>query len=158
MTDEERWQQPLVTTDEESWQVFLCEYVETGFFDVQDRPKTLNAMRTCFERIPQTVWDEMPSVTIFAPAPCILGHMLQAAPGKLGEPFIYLSPALENLPQEEVDFTVAHEFAHAVKGHYLPGNTASLVPVQCLNGPPFQTPSETAADTLAESWGFKHAA
>jgi hypothetical protein len=53
---------------------------------------------------------------------------------------IYLSPTLEQESQEEVDFTVAHEFAQAYLGHnQTVANPESI---------------EDDADALVVSWGF----
>src|SRR5213079_2434639 len=41
---------------------------------------------------------------------------------------IYLSPKLEQQSQNEVDFVVAHEFAHAALGHYEADHPSLIVP------------------------------
>ena len=53
----------------------------------------------------------------------------------------------------KVDFTVAHESAHIVLGHYTLGATAhpAVLPPHSHE----EAPSEQQADSLAESWGFK---
>lgn len=65
---------------------------------------------------------------------------------------LYLSPRLEAKPQNEVDFTVAHEFAHVSLGHQQPG--ATRVPPDTVVQSHEDVPSEQDADRLAESWGF----
>jgi len=44
---------------EERWQEFAYAYVDSGWFD-DDRTKTLCAMRTLCERMPQDAKDEQP--------------------------------------------------------------------------------------------------
>jgi len=57
---------------------------------------------------------------------------------------VYLSPELELESQEQVNFTVAHEFAHVVLKH------SSL----CWN-PEQGKRDEQTADDLAKEWGFE---
>lgn len=52
----------------------------------------------------------------------------------------------------EVDFTVAHEFAHVVLGRYKSG--ATIIPADAVIRSHGDVPSEMEADRLAESWGF----
>jgi hypothetical protein len=63
-----------------------------------------------------------------------------------------LSPRLEAKPKSEVDFTVAHEFAHVALGHQQRGSTA--VPPDAVVQSHEDVPSGHDADRLAESWGF----
>ena len=51
---------------------------------------------------------------MFAPSAAIFGRVFpkEVTPGGV---FLYLSPRLEALPQEEVDFTVAHDRARRVR-------------------------------------------
>ena len=67
-------------------------------------------------------------------------------------PFIYLAPALERQSQEQVDFTVAHEFAHALLRHHLPGNDS--LSKEELKAGYLNWKSEVAADKLVLKWGF----
>jgi hypothetical protein len=57
--------------------------------------------------------------------------------------FMYLAPFLELLTQEEVVFTVAHEFAHVFRR--VTGTNLSSGPEE-----------EGFVDALAESWGFEN--
>jgi hypothetical protein len=56
------------------------------------------------------------------------------------------------MPQSEVDFTVAHEFAHVSLGHQQPG--ATTVPPGAVVQSHEDVPFEQDTDGLAESWGF----
>jgi hypothetical protein len=130
----------------------IYEYIDTGWFD-RDRAKTTEAMGKAFLRIPRAIWDEMPMMTIFAPSPKKLGEVYPYGPQ--GRLFLYLSPGLENQPQDEVDFAVAHEFAHIALGHYspekwmLPEDLAAKIQYH------EDVPNEIEADKLTESWGFR---
>jgi hypothetical protein len=66
--------------------------------------------------------------------------------------FIYLAPSLERESQAQVDFTVAHEFAHALLRHHLPGNDS--LSKEELKAAYLNWNSEKAADKLALEWGF----
>jgi hypothetical protein len=139
-------------SNDEQWESFRYNYIETGWFDY-DRYKTIAAMRKLSERIPEDVLDNLPPLTVFAPSAVLLGHVLPHGTGD--SLFVYLSPRLESKSQTEVDFTVAHEFAHVVLGHYMPGAT-NHPPGVVVQGHG-DVPSEKDADRLAESWGFKSA-
>jgi hypothetical protein len=99
-----------------TWDEFFYMYVETGWFDFEERPKTIKAMRRVCERVPDDVLRDLPSTTIFAPSPWKRGQVLPFG-GSFEEnsAFIYLSPALESERQAQVDFTVAHEFARRAR-------------------------------------------
>jgi hypothetical protein len=134
----------------EKWLAFRYQYIETGWFDY-DRPKTIEAMRKICERVPDDVLDSLPPLTLFAPSSAPLGRVLPFGSGD--GPFVYLAPHLERKSQAEVDFTVAHEFAHVALSHYRAANTATTVPLGVLSHD--DAPSEQEADSCAESWGFK---
>jgi Zn-dependent protease with chaperone function len=110
-------------------------FIETGWFDYEQRPKTLAAMERLCERV-QEVFDL--SVLVMAPGPAINGRVYPRL--QIPREIIYLAPLLETLPQEEVDFVVAHEFAHSLLGH---GDWA-------------KNPSTIEQDTdeLVKHWGF----
>lgn len=133
------------------WLDFRYQYIETGWFDY-DRRKTIAAMRKISERVPDDVLDNLPPLTVFAPSAAPLGRVLPCGPGD--SIFVYLSPRLESKSQTEVDFTVAHEFAHIILGHNKPG--ATTLPSDAVAQSHESTPSEQEADRLAESWGFAH--
>src|SRR6266566_9083152 len=121
-----------MTLDEMAYQFF-----DTGWFDPNDRPKTALAMQHLIERVPDDVFNTL-DVLVFAPSPNIYG---QVYPGTLSsKTFIYLAPSLEEQSQQEVDFTVAHEFAHAYLNHEQAARNPSAI--------------EDDADALVETWGF----
>jgi hypothetical protein len=125
--------------DSVDWESFGIQYMEDGYSDWEDRIKTAEAMKRLCERVPSEVFEHHYDVTFFAPAPWKNGQVYPRGFGG-SNAVIYLSPTLEGLPQEEVDFIVAHEFAHANLGHdnYF-GNIDSI---------------EDEADALAAKWGF----
>ncbi len=134
-------------TKEEQREEFWYNYVDVGWFDVETRPKTLTAMITLSDRMPQRYKNRIPSAIVFAPSPTREGEMklLYNLPCKksFNHPFIYLSPMLESQPQPSVDSTVAHEFAHAILGHN--GRISAEDPYKY----------EREADTLIASWGYR---
>jgi hypothetical protein len=136
-------------SNDQRWLDFRYRYVETGWFDY-DRYKTIEAMRKLSERIPEDVLDSLPPLTVFAPSRALLGRVLPYGTGD--SIFIYLSPRLESKSPAEVDFTVAHEFAHVALGHYKPG--ASKHPCGAVVQKHGDAPSEQDSNRLAESWGF----
>lgn len=145
----------------DSWEDFCYRYIDLSWFD-GDRCKTLAAMKKLWERVPQDDLDKLPGfLIVFAPAISNLG---EAFPLSLFGPeeaprgaLIYLSPLLEEMSQEEVDSTVAHEFAHLVLGCYRPDYTRNIRPVGAELKTPGDLPSERDADALISSWGFKAA-
>jgi hypothetical protein len=133
----------------ERWLEFRYQYIETGWFDY-DRHKTIAAMQRLSERVPSDVLDSLPPLTVFAPSRALLGHVLPCGTGD--SIFVYLAPRLEMKSQREVDFTVAHEFAHIVLRHYKPCATTHTPDVAVRSHA--DAPSEQDADGLAVSWGF----
>ncbi len=121
----------------ELWEDFQYQFLETGWFDHDDRVKTVEAMRKLSERMPVAVYDALPILLVVAPSQHVLG---QVYPEPLCGVVVYLSPQLESMVQEEVDFTVAHEFAHVHLGHRA-----------MLENPPTL---EDDADNLVQAWGF----
>lgn len=65
------------------------------------------------------------------------------------------SKTLEQEQQDEADFTVAHEIAHIVLGHYRPGATSLETEKAGAIQRRQDVPNEIEADKLAESWGFR---
>jgi hypothetical protein len=130
---------------EERWQEFAYAYIDSGWFD-DDRTRTLHAMRTLCERMPQEAKDELPSgIIVFAPSGKVYGEAkpLYTPEGpERHDHFIYLAPCLERGPQESVDATVAHEFAHVLLGH---GEAIDL-------SDPLR--QEREADLLIQKWGY----
>lgn len=105
-------------------------------------------MQKLSERLPEDVLYSLPPLVVFAPSATKLGEV---KPFGLGDRLLlYLSPRLEAKPQSEVDFTVAHEFAHISPGHHQAGATA--VPPDAVVQNYEDVPSEQDTDRLAESW------
>jgi predicted metal-dependent peptidase len=118
---------------DDRWARFSSEYAVEGWFDY-GRKKTLSAMRTLCERMPQQAKNNLPQgpfLIVFAPDPRLLGKEIDGH-------FIYLSPILECCSQECVDATVAHEFAHMLVGHE--------------SGDQLSRERET--DLLIQKWGY----
>lgn len=106
------------------------------------RAKVFKALRKVVPKVPDSVFKL--DLVIFAPS----GVNGLAFRGR-GSTFIYLDPCLELEPQEEVDFTVAHEFAHIVRDM---GKSAAELENET---PEEEELDEAETDKLAESWGFK---
>ena len=130
---------------EEEWQEFAYAYIDSGWFD-DDRTRTLDAMRTLCERMPKEAKDELPpGIIVFAPSSNVYGEAkpLYTPEGpERHDHFIYLAPRLERRPQESVDATVAHEFAHVLLGH---GEVID---------PDDPLKQEREADLLIQKWGY----
>lgn len=139
-------------SDDEKWLEFRYQFIETGWFDY-DRHKTIEAMQQICERVPQEVIDDLPPLTLFAPSAALFGRVFPFGGGNAL--FVYLAPNLERKSQREVDFTVAHEFAHVVLGHYK--SDATIIPADAVVRSRGDVPSEKEANRLAESWGFPKA-
>ena len=134
---------------------FFDQYTDTQWFDFKgDRPKLVRACVTLCERVPDDVWDEMPHVLIFAPSPRELGSCtyIPRNPRLMRESdaFLYFAPKLERSKQAEVDFTVAHEFAHALCQHH---RNLSLTEKEVEEGY-LKFNAEQEADKLAVKWGY----
>jgi hypothetical protein len=100
--------------------------------------KRCRALMHLYKTIP-SVLDKTPVTAIFAPD----AGGLYTQPAH-AEAIIYLAPELEIESQEQVNFTVAHEFAHVVLRHSF----------MCWNSKQGQS-DEQAADALASEWGFE---
>jgi hypothetical protein len=91
-------------------------FVSEQWADLDERPKLAQAIRLLCERMPQDVYDELPSLLILAPAAWKHGQVLPVPQGVL-KLVIYFAPDLEKESQAQNDYTVAHEFAHAALNH-----------------------------------------
>jgi hypothetical protein len=100
--------------------------------------KRCRALELLYGTIPD-VLDKTPRTAIFAPD---AGGLCTDSP--FAEVMVYLSSELELESQEQVNFTVAHEFAHVVLKHS---------PL-CWN-PEQSKRDEQTADDLAKAWGFQ---
>jgi predicted metal-dependent peptidase len=96
------------------------------------------------------VLENLPPMTLFAPSTIKFGEVKPFGLGGGNGLFLYLSPQLEKKSQKEVDFTVAHEFAHIALGHYKPEHRQSGKWHSHEDAP-----DEHDADRLVESWGFR---
>jgi len=70
---------------------FHYRFVSFPWADLEDRPKLTKALRLLCERMPADAYEELPLLTIFAPASSTHGEILPAPSGLL----IYFSPGLE---------------------------------------------------------------
>jgi len=130
-------------------ETFFYEFIDETFCDFKRRPKTVRAFKTLCERVPDSDIDELPSITVIAPHPRTPAFCTY---GTKAEAIIYLDYSLEKKPQTEVDFSVAHEFAHALKGHFRKENMV-LTPEQVKAGY-LNWNVEVEADELAATWGY----
>lgn len=123
-----------------------------------DRMQTLEALKHLWERMPAEEMEELPAMTLVlavgteldgacVPRPLVLNPRVEDA----GDPayalgllvkesvLIFLDARLEGRPQEEVDWVVAHEFAHALR----------------MREPEQQgLAAEQEVDQLVQTWGF----
>jgi Zn-dependent peptidase ImmA (M78 family) len=100
--------------------------------NVKQHPKILKALKKVAPHVPEKLGRR---VFIFTPETNTLGSVF-----KHDDYVLYLRPTLFRSSQREIDFTVAHEFAHLVLGHLrrLPGRQV-----------------EKEANALARKWGFE---
>lgn len=113
----------------------------------EERCKTKTALSRIVERLPLETLTSLKTIRLGVLAPSSnLGIAWRV--GSITH-YIYLAETLETYTQPEVDFTVAHEFAHIVLNHSVPKESF-------LNDVPSydEKLDERQADALAESWGF----
>jgi hypothetical protein len=128
---------------DEAWDSFMDEHTNTMWFD-STRTKTLTAMRVLHQRMPAADRARLPaSMIVFAPPETNFGevfpwYVAADAPEERGV-FVYLSPHLEGMAQDRVNYVVAHEFAHAILHQFHETPDKNL---------------ESEADELALTWGF----
>lgn len=135
---------------------FLDTFTDITYCDLQVRPKTAKALCRLAERIPDSVVNDLPRIVVFAPNPRDYGLCI---PLMAGEPngadaFVYLAPSLERQSQSDVDFTVAHEFAHAALRHHEPESLMTFSIDEAKKGY-LNLNSEVAADELVAAWGYE---
>jgi hypothetical protein len=105
----------------------------------------VEALRHFVECVPEAVLDKLPSaLKVFAPAAWKRGMALKTV---IGGALIYLAPELEQCPQPEVDFTVAHEFAHVYLGKY------GAIEAED-DADYYRQKAEMTADELVADWGY----
>jgi hypothetical protein len=138
-----------------TWEMFVYEFIETGWFSHEDRPKTCEAMRVFYERVPAEALDNLPvELMVFAASPDMLGEVFSWTTFNAEKTaVIYFSPRLEDLPQDEVKVTVPHEMAHVMLGHH-----EMLHEDFVCNSDEIKdhgdVPGEIKADKLIEKWGY----
>jgi len=135
---------------------FLDTFTDSVYCDLHARPKVAKALIKLSERIPDDVVNRLPRIVVFAPNPKDYGLCIPLISGDQNgcDAFIYLAPSLEHQSQTEVDFTVAHEFAHASLGHHEPENLMTFSIDEAKKGY-LNWNSEVAADQLVTEWGYK---
>jgi hypothetical protein len=134
---------------------FLDTFTDSIYCDLQARPKTAKALIKLSGRIPKSIENDLPRIVVFAPHPKDYGLCIPLMVGDPGgaDAFIYLAPSLERHSQDDVDFTVAHEFAHAVLRHHQPENLMTFSMEEARKGY-LNWNSEVAADELVAGWGY----
>ena len=75
-----------------------------------DRPKLMSAFRKLIRRAGDDL-DDLGAISVFSPSENTAGLFLHKG---FESPAIYLASSLDKHSQAEVDYCVAHEFAHAV--------------------------------------------
>lgn len=135
---------------------FLDSFTDSIYCDLDVRPKTAKALIKLSERIPGNIVTDLPRIVVFAPNPDDYGSCIPLMPSDStsDDAFIYLAPSLEGQSQSEVDFTVAHEFAHAALRHHEPENLMSFSIDEAKKGY-LNWDSEVAADQLVAEWGYE---
>lgn len=134
---------------------FLDTFTDSVYCDLQVRPKTAKALIRLSERIPENVLNGLPRIVVFAPNPHDYGLCipLMAGDPEGADAFIYLAPSLERQSQDDVDFTVAHEFAHAALRHHEPEKLMTFSADEAKKGY-LERNSEVGADQLVAEWGY----
>jgi hypothetical protein len=130
---------------------FVYQFVLHPWADLEDRSKLANAIKLLCQRMPEDVFDDLPGIVVFAPAPWKYGQVTPPPSGTT-DTMVYFAPGLEDEPQEQSDFTVAHEFAHAFLRHHSYESMTS--PEETAPSEYLEVPSEVAADRLCQQWGY----
>jgi hypothetical protein len=136
-------------TQRYTWDEVSYSLIEGGWFDWEDRPKTLKAFKKVIEKISDDeVGTLMERISIvFAPAAidgCIMpfGNLLSSdSSEESASILVYLPHRLERRRQPYVDSVVAHELAHVL-----------LHPFH--SGPGSNVDQEREADAKIGEWGF----
>jgi IrrE N-terminal-like domain len=127
----------------------LIDHINETYCDIDERPKLRRAFAVLCEHLPEATYYELPQLIIFAPAPWKYGSV-SPVPNRLNRgpvgALIYFAPALEEMSQEQSNFTVAHEFAHVALGHYK---------LLLSKGPTDYENVEDGADALVKQWGYE---
>jgi hypothetical protein len=115
--------------------------------DLGERPRLRIALKTLCQRMPVDVYDELPIIILFAPAPWknAAGFPVPKSWDEEAA-IIYVNPRLEEESQEQNNFTLAHEFAHVSLRHH----TYEAMSIGGLTDA-----DEDAADALVKWWGYE---
>jgi hypothetical protein len=137
-------------------EAFLDTFTDSIYCDLQARPKTAKALIRLSERLPDEAANGLPRIVVFSPNPHDYGLCIPLMAGvpNGADAFIYFAPSLEHQSQTDVDFTVAHEFAHASLRHHEPENLMTFSIDEAKKGY-LNWNSEVAADQLVAQWGYK---
>jgi hypothetical protein len=135
---------------------FLDSFIDSIYCDLDVRPRTAKALIKLSERIPDNIFNDLPRIVVFAPNPDDYGSCIPLMPSNSSgeDAFIYLAPSLERQSQSDVDFTVAHEFAHAALRHHEPESLMTFSIDEAKKGY-LNWNSEVAADQLVAEWGYQ---
>jgi hypothetical protein len=135
---------------------FIDAFIDSTYCDLDTRPRTAKALIKLAERIPDDIANDLPRIVVFAPNPDDYGSCIPLMPSNSSgeDAFIYLAPSLERQSQSDVDFTVAHEFAHAALRHHEPENLMTFSIDEAKKGY-LEWNSEVAADQLVAEWGYE---
>jgi predicted metal-dependent peptidase len=141
----------MITSD-----ALLDTFIDSKYCDLQARPKIAKALIRLSQRIPEDVFNGLSRIVVFAPNPHDYGLCipLMQSNSSGDDAFIYFAPSLERHSQDDVDFTVAHEFAHAALQHHKPENLMTFSMDEAKKGY-LDWNSEVAADQLVADWGYK---
>ena len=110
-------------------------------------PAFVKPVRDVLYRLPPEVLERlvMTNVAFMAPDRSCSGLVFEAPLDlECGQFVLYLSPELLGKPKDELDFTIAHELAHAWLGHG-----------EALGDAASAEKDEREADRVAMSWGFQ---
>jgi hypothetical protein len=126
-----------------SWEQLL----EEGAAIFVDRP-FVDHLEDVLQRLPKRVITKLvrSNTRILAHGPGFSGNTLQIGGLEDDGLLVYLSPKLLERPEEEILFTIAHEFAHVV--NWREDSPSTNAAARAAN-------EERELDELVESWGFK---
>jgi hypothetical protein len=119
--------------------------------DLRERPRLRIALETLCPRMPVEVYEELSQMILFAPDPWKNAAVFPMPKSRAAAAaIIYISPRMEEESQEQNNFTVAHEFAHASLRHQRYEALSLTEPVDYLD-----EPNEIVADALVKQWGYE---
>jgi hypothetical protein len=127
-----------------SWKEFECHHLAD--FDRDRYPKVLKGLVNVIKRIPRKVCYKHGNVLVVA-TDC---YGVSFACRGYKDIILLNLKDLELETQEEIEFTIAHEFAHGYLGHH----TRKQDKEYDTDIPWEDRPQEKAANDLAAKWGF----